>query len=55
MLPGLVDGMFDLVVFRTDTECSGILSQVDGLDELGTAKHSFWRQKDILSELRYFQ
>ena len=38
MLPDSIDGMFDSVVFGTETEYSGILCKVDGLDELGTAR-----------------
>ena len=38
MLPSSIDGMFDSVVFGSDTECSAMLWTVDGLDELGTAR-----------------
>ena len=38
MLPGSIDGMFDSVVFGTETEHSGILCKVDGLHELETAR-----------------
>ena len=34
MLPGSIDDMFDSVVFGTETEHSGILCKVDGLEEL---------------------